>query len=267
MRCTIISSILALLLVAACGRHDDGPADKTILEQAKPYYDEACASYQPSQTPRCDRATFVASQTTLCGDHYGLAQYEITPGQWMRDTTECYPDESKSQCSRDTYLWVMFDAYKRGDFARLQRIKDYGEAHDWVMCVGDDDRVSIKPLVSLLNKILDGQNLVGEADAMPDDLDVVTKALAGFRGHLVAGYLWFRGDVLHGLTTNVTLRLIKEETPASPWFSSLFHRFDSKDTDQGGTLELLKVADGDYGWGSSPPQFHKAATYKVLEGF
>ena len=273
----LIGALCALTLTQACGkRHDNGEAPAPIPDQAKPFYDEACASYVPSKTPRCDRSTFVAAMTVLCGKDYGLAAYEKEPGVWHRDVEPCYPAESSSECSRDAYLWVIFGAYKRGDLGAIQRIYDHATEHDWVMCEGDPAVTSIRPLASMIRKSLtetysaSAPRFLEKVDTWPDDLDVITNALSGFRGHLVAGYLWFRASVLGGLTTPLPLKLLADETPDSPWFSALYHRYNEQAPDQSETLELLRKTsrvDDTFGWGSSPWEFHLAATYQVLAGF
>lgn len=254
--------------LGGCGRHDNEEASTPILEQAKPFHTEACASYRPEQTPKCDRSTFVAAMTTICAKDFGLSQYKKAPGVFWRSPEDCMASqESTSQCSRDTYLWVLFNAWKKKDFATIQEIHDFGISHDWLMCDGPEGVVGIKPLVSLINKMLASQTLT--EFPMPDDLDAVLAALQGFRGHLIDGYLWFRASVLGGLTSAVTLKIIHEQTPDSPWFSSLFHRFQVGDGDQGESLELMKKTpheDGTFGWGSSPFWFHLAATYAVMKG-
>ena len=263
--------LVTALLLSSCARHDSGEAEPSILEQAKPYYIQACESYNPENTPRCDRSTFVAWMTLLCNKDFGLSAYEKESGVWWRSPESCYPDESKSQCSRDAYLAIIFEAYKRKDFQRIKDIYDYAEKNAWVMCEGDEAVTSIAPLKSIIVKILSQNNmpLVGESsDALADDLDIIEKALSGFRGHLVAGYLWLRGDVLGGLTSTITLKALKDQTPDSPYFSALYHRFDSKNNSQEETLRLMKNTgpENNFGWGSSPAEFFPAASYVVMLG-
>lgn len=271
--------LLVLVILVSCGgcsRKDYDYTPPALLDQALEIYDEACNSFVPQNS--CDSGTFVAAMSAICPQKdFNLSAYERSPGVWWRtadiDCFNTYDENgsrlSSSQCSRDTFLWVLLGAYWRKDFAAIKRIADTGEKLDWLMCDGDTAVTSIKTLVPIIHKILndEGYHIDDSADGIGED--IVEKTFAGFRGHLIAGYLWLRASVYGGLTTSLPLEVIHNETPDSPWFSALFHRF-STDNDQTETVDLLKKAptegEGNFGWGSSPWQFHRAAPYKVLDG-
>jgi hypothetical protein len=203
-----------------------------------------------------------------------ISPYKVAPGVWWRRPGgyDCMANnESASKCSRDTYLPILLDAHVRGNKALVQEIYDVGKDKDWIMCEGDKGRTSILPLVSLMKVELGIEPPVIDVGTfpIPEEFAPTEEAVTGFRAHLIDGYLWYRADVLGGLKTAITLKTIHDKTPGSPWFSSLFHRFDKEDNDQAETIDLLKAVpdtDDAFGWGGSPPQFHKAAPYVVLMG-
>jgi len=241
---------LIFIFLFCCSRHDT-KADPPILEQAKPIWESACSAYQPSQTQKCDRSTFVAWMSVACNKDFGIQEYKKEPGVYWRDTEDCYGQgESRSQCSRDAYLGIIFYAYTHNDIQTLEEIYDYGRDHDWTMCEGVESATNIKDLSYILSSIL------GKKEKIPNPM-------LGFRGHLLAGYIWLDAIYHKGSIQSLLLQQLHHETNDSPYFSALYHRY-SNDNDQSGTLSRMINASGNYGWGGSPVEFHKAAAYMVM---
>lgn len=272
----LFAILITLLLIAtiSCNRKSGEKTDASIIDQAVPLYNDACAAYTSMNTPRCDRSTFVAWMSAICpGYDYGIDQYEKEPGIWHRDIEDCYRDGvdlgSKSECSRDTYLAVLFYAFSTGNRPIIDRIYYYGKNHDWIMCDGPSGITSIKPLVSLINAIRTGKAPIVDEALFPIPAEFSPRITTGFQAHLVAGYMWFRANVLGGLTNAVTLHTLHIANPDSPWLSALYHRYSRSDNDQSHTLDLMDAVPHDvgaFGWGSSPWEFHVAAAYSVMVG-
>jgi hypothetical protein len=202
--------------------------------------------------------------TAMCGQPLPI-QYELPEGKWNRDTTTCYPQDSRSETSRDAYLSVVLSQ----DSQASARIVSYAQPQGWDTGEPSGGVGNITPLVPLLR----GYSATGEADSIVDDgIETAKKAYTGHRGHLVAGYLWAVARLRGGLTV-VGVSLLKklhEETPESPYLSCLYHRFSRLDNDQADTLKLLSQmphTSNTFGWGSSPWQIHYTLTVKCLEGY
>jgi hypothetical protein len=264
--------LFCLLLVASCSRSDT-KTDPTILEQARPMWVEACSTYQPSQTTKCDRSTFVAWMSVACNKDFGIQEYKKEPGVYWRDTSDCYGQgESRSQCSRDAYLGIIFYAYISNDIQTLEEIYDYGKDHGWTMCQGAESATNIRDLSPILSSILEKkENSEKMSDDWSDDSQkekAIPNPLAGFRGHLLAGYLWLDATYHKGSVQSLLMQQLHNETNASPYFSALYHRY-SDNNDQSGTLSRMRDVPRETGifWQGSPWQYHVAASYAVMKGF
>jgi hypothetical protein len=98
----------------------------------------------------------------------------------------------------------------------------------------------------------------------------IPNIIGDHRGHLIALWLWAEARINDGVIPVGAgiLKTVHLETPSSPFFSCMYHRFT--DGNQNGTLELLSKitkVKAAYGWGSSPWQIHHVLTVKCLEGF
>jgi hypothetical protein len=256
--------ILTFLLIG-CSRIDSGTADLDLTKYQQER-DRICATFDASTITRCDRSTFHILMTAMCGQPLPT-QYESPEGKWNRDTTTCYPEDSRSETSRDAYLSLVLskekDALTRAISLASDNNGDTGLPSGGVGNISD--------LLPIMRQTASSY-LTGEADSVVDDgLEAAKKAFTGHRGHLIAGYLWARARLNGGLTVagSALLKQLHEETPDSPYLSCLYHRFSRLDNDQQDTLLLLDKMphkDNTFGWGSSPWQVHYTLTVKCLEG-
>jgi hypothetical protein len=255
---SLVIFALSLYLFPACSRSDAGETPN--IQSIKNYRDHLCQTYDASKITRCDRSTFHVLLAWSCGQPLPT-QYEYPSGKWNRDVEPCYPEESRSETSQDTYLGVILSQ----DKAALQRVWDYAEPRDWETGLPENGVGDIRALVPIMRETL----RLGESDGIIDDgIEAAKKAFTGHRGHLLAGYLWSVSHLRGGLTSFGTtlLKKLHEDTPDSPYLSCLYRRHALKG--QNPTLRLLKkVKPGDqFGWGSSIPEVHYALTVKCLEG-
>jgi hypothetical protein len=259
---TNLTKILILALLFSCSREDSG-AWKGI-EKFQIERDRICQEFDPQTITRCDRSTFHVLMTAMCKQPLPT-QYEVPSGKWNRDTAPCWPDDSRSETSRDAYLSLVLSQDKAAISRALSWAEDNhgdtGAPAGGVGFVGD--------LLPIMRRTV-SHLLTGEADGTVDDgLEAAGKAFDGHRGHLVAGYLWATARVHGGLTLagSAMLRQIHEETPDSPHLSCLYHRFSRLDNDQSGTVRLLKqTGTKTFGWGSAPYELFTVLTVACLEG-
>jgi hypothetical protein len=204
--------------------------------------------------------------TAMCGQPLPL-QYESPKGKWNRDTSTCYPEESRSETSRDAYLSLVLSQ----DKAAISRAISLAEANGGDTGAPAGGVGFVGDLLPLMRRTVSNL-LTGEADGIVDDgLEAAQKAFEGHRGHLVASYLWATARAKGGLTAagSALLKKLHDDTPDSPYMACLYHRFSRLNNDQRDTIVLLRSIpqqDNAFGWGSSPWQIHYALTVSCLEG-
>ena len=259
--------LIVTFLLLSCSRHDGGGASGIDLSKYKAERDRICDTFDATTIERCDRSTFHILMTAMCNQPLPL-QYEAPEGKWNRDVESCYPEDSRSETSRDAYLSLVLSQ----DKAALSRAISFAESNGGNTGAPSGGVGFIGDLLPIMRRTVSNL-LTGEADGTVDDgLEAAKKAFEGHRGHLVAEYLWARARLNGGLTVAgaALLRQLHNETPESPFLSCLYHRFSRLDDDQSGTVKLLEKMprkDNTFGWGSSPWQVHYTLTVKCLEGF
>jgi hypothetical protein len=137
-------AITAALLIASCSHTTEAqPQSVTKSSELKALYDAvlpglATKSDQDSEFPSagdCD-ATLWAGEAAAAGAVVKLETAEYNPGEIHRRPKangECYPAGSASTVSKDMLLGYVYGKFAQKDLAALQRLADYGEAHNWVM--------------------------------------------------------------------------------------------------------------------------------------
>ena len=259
--------VLAILLYS-CARHDSGPTSLDIAS-AQAQRDHLCTSYDPTQVPRCDRATFHVLMVAMCGQPLP-AGYESPSGKWNRDIitdNPCYPSESSSDTSRDTYMSLLLSsdkgAIQRSYTLASNNSGNTGQPSGGVGFIGD-------LLPTMRNEFAIRANS-DDSTAIDTVFSTIQKVFTGDRGELATEWLWVNARLNGGMTSigEAFIQTALTNTPSSPFFSCMAHRFAIKDNDQSSTLNLLSQIPqqvGDFGWGSSPWQVHYTMTVRCLEG-
>lgn len=220
------------------------------MERVQKHRDELCATFDPQTVERCDRITFVALMATACGKDFNLASYEEN-GKWNRDTAPCYPQDSKSECSLDGYLSVLHYITKMRDREALQRMYSRLDSNGWICGEGPESVTSIKPLKSVIEHMT-GASFVDEADA----------SVLGFRGHLLASYIWLKRRVYgsNNAVERAALEVLYKDVPQSPFYAALVG-------DKTGAVEKLLDFPSPYStwWGSAPDAVLYSVSTAILE--
>lgn len=245
----VAASIFVTAMLPACSRSDEGETHG--IEHYKMWRDTVCQEFDPMTITRCDRATFHVLMNAMCGKPLPT-EYEYPSGKWNRDVKPCYPNDSSSETSFDTYLSVKMAR----DDAAMSRVITYAKPLGWDTGLPAGGVGNIAPLIPLMGVYL-------QSSTTPN-----LGAISGFRGHLIANWLWEWAYIQGGLNAGEIeiLHQLHKKTPSSPYFSCLFRRFSGKD--QQHTLDLMKNinANSNFGWGSSRPEIFIALSVACLEG-
>jgi hypothetical protein len=182
----------------------------------------------------CDSLGF----TSLCKMSGGCSEADIykaegEPGRWYRNEShDCYPNNSKSDISKDMFIMLWPYLYLKGDKPALQRIWDYGEANGWVMGRGYISRTFLTPPLVLVL-----QEMLYRSASMSDQPSQNKKA--GFEKHLDVMAIYTRG-IMRGLifdTDYELLRQYSEQSPNNALVKALYHKY--KDGNQDETIAVL----------------------------
>jgi len=287
--------ITAIAVTCSCKQHEeqetDAP-DKTKWERVLEKRDFYVSNYTPAIfQQRCDNLTFMSLWSAFTSnaetDVYGL---ELRPGEWHRDTKGCFPNDSKSEISRDGFIMLLNYLRVQEDSSALHRIWDYGVEHNWIMGDGPWKLTNMLPLVPVLAKMINKEwtppvvaynvlsmDIDSHYDAHTNDVKFTKKdLLTGFRGHLLTMYLYLVGK-LNGSLNELEFKAVQmlyEENSNNPLVLAVYHRFG--DGDQGSAIEILNsdvknpwevtTETGVYGWGSCPKIVHFVTAVGILEG-
>lgn len=252
-----ISAFLTLCFLTSCGKNRASdassfpPLPPHLLAKYALYKDihtslQAHPTSLPDSNPRAyspvNSSGFVHSQcdgvgfTSLC--HFAgfckapsAAESSTEPGRWYRDAQHiCYPTASASDISKDMLLMIMFDRFFAKDVAALQRIRTYGEAHNWVMGepLSQIGRVYMTPPLQ--------STLRGAIKKLEGDLpEPVTTDFAlgnvGSAAHLDVLHILFRGEI-YGYITDAQKSLLQEQAsrqPRNALFQYAYHLYEDND--------------------------------------
>lgn len=246
-------AILAYFL-SSCGKSHP-KEDEPITSKLELYRTADMSMVTP-----CDSGTFWTHAAAV-GVHKELvAVLEQTPGRIERFKEPCYPNESKSEASREMYIGWLHFIWSSRDSPALKRLIAYGDSHGWIFGEGPSDLVDMTPLRVIIYLMDRKMNLTLAADASDEDLN---KTLAGFKGHVLASYLWLWGRVNNqiGPLGMSTIRSLVDASPGNPMYQALLHRFtDGDQTVASGILNNeenfpsneIPKGMANFGWGSCP---------------
>lgn len=252
-----ISFLLCCFLLSACGGKKDDP-NSFDLASAQSERDRRIAEMNLDEIARCDYVTFAAMGHAYSSRDFNVRDLEIPSGRWNRHYQICFPNDSKSETSLDGYLSVLHLAQERGDKSLVKRIIDYAGPRDWITGEGPEGVTSIKPLVPIIREMAGRDEHTEER---------VPNPFEGFRGHLLANYLWLHAKV-HGdvpLLAKPLLSALAQTIPGSPYIAALNARYNG--ASYGRAFDLLNDFSGcAKWWGSCHDSIYYAITVAVLEG-
>ena len=253
----LLLGTLVTLAVSGCRR--EVVETETTFAVAQERRDVICLEMMPAQIERCDYGTFASLVVAFCprvSVDFAVASLEDPAGKWRRHFDACYPAESKTETSKDTYLSVLHLAHGLGESGLpiLYRIRDYVKAPLYLTGEGDPRITSIMPLMPLLTRML-SEKREGGFETLP------------FQASLLANYVWLVARVTGGMSEieYQALAAMRAQNPENPWLQALYHNL--KDGDHEDTLKALEEYDmsSNYGWGSAPPGLQYILAVAVME--
>lgn len=231
--------LLALALVgcSTVSKHEPEAIafDKIKALQAK--YDLKNAEVQlapgsnwPSLTD-CD-ATLWAGETAAAGFMVDLHLAEHAPGEiHRRPVAPCWTKEegdvgSKSTISSDMILGYMLGLWKQGDLEAMQRLADYGDAHDWVMGepISELGRVYLKSnLQGTLGRMIYALSAEKDDREIRKITHLSAPGGADFEKHLLVLGIYLDGEVSGEINDNdkAALSAVALEAPANYFFGAV----------------------------------------------
>lgn len=261
-----IALIIAFVLVA-CSKSktdDDSPASNTQIAEN---YRIHGSLYD---IPRCDNATFQLHAASVGKQDVTPADFEAYPnGHLRRDKSPCYPNESDTSGSVEMYIgWLHWIWTNKNADQALDRLIAYGENHGWD--VGDGDSVNISqlvPMIYLMKSKLKGASLT-ESN--------LGDTLSGFRGHILASYLWLwlRVEGKIGPAGKEAIHQLYEASSGDPMYIALWQRVNNGDfsdvysimDDRSIFPEQPNHETAAFGWGSCPDWLYFLMVDGIIRG-
>ena len=262
--------LVMLVFLLSCGYKEKKVAPSTLLEKAEQKGALIYANLNEDiYQERCDKLTFKGMLSAYSPQDLSGFEKE---GSWSRDVIPCYPNDSVSSISMDGIMGVLHHITVTRDIKMLDRLIVYGNAHNWIMGEGPTAYTDIKLLVPMIYE------MKNSLDISKYSISVDVKSiLAGFRGHLLASYIWLsvEQDGQIGVVELATLKQLVASSPGDPMYVSLLHRVT--DGDQTIALGLLldsptfaldKImhVDDAFGWGSEPAPIAYLVTLAIIKG-
>lgn len=255
---------IMILLMLGCGKSkpDKGLPIGDRLELYK--------TANLSDVPRCDSATFWTHAGAV-GVKFDISTIEKTPGRIERHTEPCYPEGSQASSSREMYIGWLHYIWTTKDFAALKRLKEYGNSHGWVFGEGPHDLIDMSPLIPIVLLMENNMTLIENTNLTFDD------TLSGFKGHVLASYLWLWGRVNGqiGPAGMSILRSLEDANPSDPMYQALLHRFTDGDFSKAKAIldnknvfpdDRIPDTKASFGWGSCPDWLYFLITDGIIRG-
>lgn len=154
-------------------------------------------------------------------------------GQWYRRDLKlgnCYPEESKSEISRDMFIGLLWGIWNNQRDELLREIIRYGEKKNWRMGAGDPSRTVLSPqLVSTMYQM--AGKMYGDKRGKSSIALVTGQKLKGFEAHLQALHIALRGEI-HGEITASEYKDIEymvNRQPNNALFAAILARYTKGD--------------------------------------
>jgi len=266
-------------------KHEDEDTINSIesIKVKRDFYVSLIGTNPRAITTRCDGLTFIGLYDAF-GRKINIYDYEYPNGKWNRDIEPCYPDHSRSEISAEGIFGMLHSMLTRKDRAALDRFTGFLEANGFRAGAGPVEYTGMLHLLPLINKVRDWTGRSFSKSNVPsltrEPTDVSKEEfppISGYRGNVIADYLYLRGRV-NGYLLGYELEILEKlcsEVPQNPIYHALYHRFT--DGDQSRAIDILS---GDefpkyalpekslplFDWSDAPSAILYIYTVAIIEG-
>jgi hypothetical protein len=243
--------LLTILLLAGCGHTQrtepvGGYQDPELLAKGDFYSSLLPRVSDPDgfiEVDKCDSVHFSAllSAATI---KFNVRAAVDDVGKLHRRPLrykECYPDESKSENSRDAYLMVLAYILAYEDLDLAETFFSYGQNHSWVMGAGELSRTAFTPNMQAMYALAI-QHLGGKS--YPERLYkiVLSANQAGYAAHLEVLTVLLLGKI-NGYIDAHNLGVLKNyyhKQPHNPLFAAAYYRYSGNEEARMASVATLK---------------------------
>ena len=266
--------ILLVLFIAGCSKgHADDTTGSSLADINLVYL----AGGDASLAPACDFATFATHAAALGNHPEYVTALEASSGVLIRNPkTTCYPMDSAATISREGYIGWLHYIWSTKDAAALDRIKTYGDANSWIFGEGSPEMVDMTPLRPIIALMQSKMSLMA-VGTVSDITEQLQGTLSGFRGHVLASYLWLWGRVAGqmGVAGRAAITQIYDSNKNDPIYAALYARWVGVDFDSAEALlkdtthfptDVAPITLSSFGWGSCPDFLTFLISYAIITG-
>ena len=204
-----MKNILIILVLLSCGKAKppvvSDAFDNPALDAKAAIYAKAFERHQESHgfiSDNCDSLLFSSLLAATSVPNINIMAARDDSGAWHRQPDKrCYPQDSKSEISRDMLLGVIFWAVHSGQAKVLEEMYQYGKDHQWIMGDGDKTRtVFTADMIETLEESL--AYLRGQA-IKPQSYYFVALPTAGYASHLQTLHILIVGKIRGKIQANL----------------------------------------------------------------
>lgn len=177
----------------------------------------------------CDSLLFSGLYAATNGARINLGDAMDETGKWHRrplSVGPCYPNDSRSEISRDMYLGLFWGIWRQKNLAMAQGIADYGEANNWIMGEGDVSRTALTPaMISTLYRMI--HKLGGNRQKSKEQFPIIIDETKGFEAHLQVLHMLLRADIEGAAESDYVDAFARhaERQPNNALFQAAFHYY------------------------------------------
>lgn len=237
---------LILTLLVGCHRekvHPTEPLPNETLEQTSAFYVEHQSEVSDEHgfidVAHCDSSFFSILKGAATPVDIFAAREEN--GRWHRrpiDRGECFPTESESTISMETFISLMWYAYAHNDLKLVEDIWSYGQPRSWIMGDGPRDLVTILAVVPTLAQLI---YKLGGVDHYERHVGILWPAgFRDFRAHFFALHLLLRNRIYGTIEESGKLFVAEQvlRQPINPLFQCL----------AGNVAETVRLLNSETNW-------------------
>ncbi len=235
--------VLLLLFLSSCGRHDSQDVDSndlSLLTDIVNVYKLQANQVETVegwiQPEDCDSALF-NGLASMALPNINLKAAQVAAGQWHRRPAvlgNCYPNESKSEISRDMMVGIIWSIWRRRDLQAADDLLQYGRSNLWRMGEGQvQDTQEVPNFMRLLAEViyqLGGSNYAERS--LAPSLEVAGGT--DYQRHLQVMFIALKGEVYGSLSEHdvSVLKHHVDEQAWNPLFYSVYHKYKDGDLSQ-----------------------------------